>query len=218
MSSSNTYTYAPEIGEFTDEAYERAQIDPAGLTARHARSARRSLNLMFSAWANEGVHLFAVDEQTQTLTDGGPSYSAATGTLAILEAVIRRSGIDTPVTRISREDYHMIPDKTVEGMPSQVYFDRAAGTYYLWNVPENSTDVLRYYRLRRLQDVTAASETPDVPYRWYEALAAGLAARLAGKFAKPLENDLVLKAADALAKAKREDRERVDTAVSVEIW
>ena len=173
------------------------------------------MNLMFADWANEGVLLFAVDEQTQTLTDGTASYSVASGTLAMLEMVIRRSSVDTPVTKIGREQYHLIPNKTNEGLPSMLYLDRKAGTYYLWSTPENSTDVLRYWRLRRLQDVTAGSETPDVPYRWFEALASGLAARLALKFAPEKFALLEKLAAGALQRAKAEDRERTDTSFSM---
>ena len=215
MSTSGTYTFSPEISEFVDEALERAGIDPATAKMRHMRSARRSLNLMFADWANEGVLLFAVDEQTQTLTDGDPSYAVASGTLAMLDMVIRRSSVDTEVSKISREQYHLIPNKTNEGLPSMLYLDRNAGIYYLWATPENSTDVLRYWRLRRIQDVTAGSETADVPYRWFEALASGLAARLALKFAPEKFALLEKLAAGALQRAKSEDRERTDTAFSM---
>ena len=211
MASSGTYSYNPEIEEFVSESFERCGIDPSSMKMRHARSARRSLNLLFAEWANEDTLLFAVDEQTQTLTDGDPSYSVASGTLVMLDCVIRRSSNDTPVTKITRDQYHLIPDKTTEGLPSQVWHDRGSGTYYLWQTPENSTDVFRYWRLRRLQDVTAGSETADVPYRWFEALAAGLSAKLALKYAPDRFAKLETMAAVALKNAKRGDRERGDT-------
>lgn len=217
MASSGTYTWNPETEDIVSEAFERCGVDPATLTMRHPRSARRSLNLLFSQWATKGARLFAIDEQTQTLTDGTVSYTAATGTLAILEGVIRRSGVDTPVHHISREQYHLIPNKTNEGLPSQVYLDRRTGIYYLWNVPENSTDIFRYYRMRRLQDVTTAQETFDVPYHWFEAVASGLAAKLAEKFAPDREAKLIAKAEMRLQEAITEDRERVDTSVTVEL-
>lgn len=217
MASSGTYAYAPEVAEFVDEAFERCLIDPATLTGRHLRSARRSLNLMFVDWANDGVRLFMLDEQTQALADGDPSYAPATGTLTIFDAFVRRSGIDTPVYRISREEYAAIPDKTLEGLPTQLFFDRKAGFYYLWNVPENSTDVLHYWRVRRQQDVTAGSETPDVSYLWFEALAAGLAERLALKFATDRHDKLKTEAALAFVRARTEDRERTDTVMEAGI-
>ena len=215
MTTSATYSLDFEVSELCDEAFERVGIDPATLTMRHARSARRSFNLLFSYWATKGVRLFSVDEQTQTVTNATASYTPATGTLAILEGVIRRSSVDTPVHHIGREQYHLIPNKTNAGLPSQVFYDRKANLYYLWNVPENSTDVFRYYRLRRIQDVTTAQQTFDVPYHWFEALASGAAEFLSVKFAPDRYTGLKAMAADRLANALTENRERVDTSVSL---
>lgn len=215
MASSGTYAVDYDISEFTEDAFERCGIDPATLTARHMRSARRSLNLLFAKWSNDGVRLFHVDEQTQTLADGTASYSAAAGTLAILEVVVRRNDIDTPVHLIDREQYHMIPSKTQEGLPSMLYYDRGANTYYLWNTPENSTDQLRYYRLRRFQDVTAGAETADVPYTHFEALVSGLAEFLAIKFAPDRFDMLSGIAAVRLKEAMASDRQRTDTSFSM---
>lgn len=211
MSSSGVYTFAPDYGDFLEEGFERTGLNPAKLTQQHFTSALRSINLLFSSWANEGIHLFTVEEATQALTVSDHDYSVAAGTLAILEAVVRRSGVDTPVHRITREQYHLIPDKTTEGMPSSIYLDRKTGTYFLWQVPENSTDVLRFYRVRQIQSATAGQETPDLPFRWYEALASGLSEYLALKYAPDRHDKLRGLAAAALKSAKAEDRERSDT-------
>lgn len=215
MTTSSTYAWNPEVAEFCDEAFERVGVDPQTLVAKHLRSARMSLNLLFSEWAARGNHNYAVDEQTQTLTDSDPDYTVATGTLAILGGVIRRSSIDTPVRAISREAYMLIPDKTTEGLPSVVYFDRKSLTYYLWNEPENSTDVFRYWRLRKTQDVTAGSETADVDYFWFEALASGLAAKLAPKYAWDRLAKLEAMAERAFLAAQDADRERTSTTFSM---
>ncbi len=172
---------------------------------------------MFAEWATKGVHLFVVDHQTQTLADGTASYNTPSGTLAILECVVRRDAVDTPVHKIDRETYHMIPNKTQEGLPTQLFYDRKAGTYTLWNVPENSTDVLRFWRMRRVQDVTAGQETPDVGYLWFEALASGLAARLALIYNETRYALLKGEAKDAFDAAKTGDRERADTSFSMSL-
>lgn len=74
-----------------------------------------------------------------------------------------------------------------------------------------------YYRLRRLQDAGVGTNTLDVPYRWQEALAAGLTARMAEKF-MPVSADSSIKqsslnkrAKEALDLAMREDRQRAPT-------
>ena len=217
MASSGTYALDFEVAELVEESFERCGIDPATLTMRHARSARRSLNLLFSLWATKEVRLFTVDEQTQTLTDGDASYTAASGTLVILESVVRRSSVDTPVHLITREQYHMIPNKTAEGLPTQLFFDRKAGTYYLWNTPENSTDVLRYWRMRRIQDVSTAAETMDVPYVWFEATAAGLAEFLSLKYAIDRHDKLKGLAEQAFGIAQTFSRERADASFSMSL-
>ncbi len=215
MSTSGTYTYNPEVVEWIDEGFESCGIDPATLKMRHLASARRSLNLLFAHWESLGDQEWRIDEQTQTLTDGTASYTPASATFVILpgHAVIRRSSVDTPVQIISREQYQAIPNKTQEGLPSMLFLDRdaAAPLYYLWNVPENSTDVLRYWRVRRIQDATAGSETVDTKKHWFNALAKGLAWQLSYKYA-PERIDMLEAAHDkAYALARRADRTRGDT-------
>ena len=217
MATSGTYTFDPDVADFVAEAFERCGVDPASLTARHARSARLSLNFLFSEWSNKGIHLWTVDKQTQTLTASDSEYNAADGTVCILEAFVRRDGLDTSVFPMARDEYAGIPDKTTEGMSNRFYFarERATPTITLWPVPENSTDVLHYYRMRRIQDVGVPSNTLDIPYRWHEALAAGLAAKLAVKYAADRIGVLTGLAKSQLELAKQEDRERVPTKMQV---
>jgi hypothetical protein len=213
MATSGTYAFSPEAAEFCEEAFERCGIDPAALTARHVRSARRSLDFMFSEWSNKGPHLWAVDQQSQILTASDASYTVPTGTIAILEMVIRRDGVDIPVFPMARDEYLAIPDKTAEGLPNRFFFDRVATApmIYLWNTPENSTDTLYYYRMRALQDVGAASNTLDIPPRWNEAVASGLAAKLAVKYAPDRIGPLTGVANARFKEATTEDRERTPT-------
>lgn len=216
MATSGTYTWSPEISEVCDEAFERCGIDPATLTARHMRSARLSMNYLFSDWDAGGVKLWAVDRQKIDCVAGTTTYSLATGTQAILDAVLLRDGLETPVSPIARDEYVNLPDKTQRGMPSSYYLDRQRTPQVsLWPTPENSTDDFYYYRLRYLQDVGGASNNPDVPHYWQEALAAGLAAKLAEKYAPEREQGLLAKAERKLALAKQEDRQRTPTTFSV---
>ena len=217
MATSGAYTNSMDLADYIDEAFERCGIDPATVEGRHLRSARRSIELMFSEWATRGIHLWAVEQHTEALVQSTATYNTPTGTVAVLEMVVRRDGLDTDVEPIARDEYLDIPDKTEEGLPSQFYYDRQRDTptITLWTVPENSTDEIIYYRLRRLQDGGALSNTPDVPYFWNEAFAAGLAAKLAEKYAPEREDKLVLKARMAFDHADEEDRQRMPTTTKV---
>jgi len=214
MTTSATYSFSPEIQEITEEAFERCGVDPASLTARHLTSARRSLNLLFSEWSNKGPHLWAIDQQTLTLTDGDADYETPVGTIAILDMVLRRSNVDTPIFPMARDEYLAIPNKTTEGIVSRYWLERVLGAtasmpiLHFWNTPENSTDQIIYYRMRALQDVGAGSKTPDVPPRWQEAVVAGLAKKLAVKFAPARIGPLTGEANARFLEAKTEDKER----------
>ena len=221
MTTSTTYLFSPEIDDICTEAIERCGIDPASLTARHVTSARRSLDLLFSEWSNKGPHLWAIDQQSVTLTQGTAAYETPVGTIAILDMVLRRDNVDTPIFPMMRDEYLAIPNKTTEGIVSRYWFERISnnpttvptvtlGTpkIHFWNTPENSTDQIVYFRMRSLQDVGAGSNTPDIPPRWQEAVVAGLAKKLAVKFAPSRIGPLTGEANSRFAEAKLEDRER----------
>ena len=75
-------------------------------------------------------------------------------------------------------------------------------------MPENSTDVFKYWAVRQVEDVTALAQDADVPYRWTEAVCAGLAAKLARKKAPALVLELKLEAQEAFSLASGDERER----------
>lgn len=219
MTTSGTYGFSEDIQSLTDEAFERCGVDPASLTARHLKSARMSLSLLFSEWSNKGPHLWAIDQQTLTLTEGDADYETPVGTISILDMVLRRSNVDTPVFPMARDEYMAIPNKTTEGIVSRYWFERVMGAtagmpvLHFWNTPENSTDQIIYYRMRALQDVGGGSKTPDVPPRWQEAVVAGLAKKLAVKFAPARIGPLTGEANARFAEAKQEDRERTPSTI-----
>lgn len=212
MATSGTFSTDFTVAEWVDESFERVGLDPAELTVRHLRSARRSLSLMFSEWPNKGVKLWTVDQITLDMVSGTAAYNTATGTICILDAVLRRSGVDTPMFPMSRSEYAVIPNKTTTGLPSRFYLARTitTPTVTVWPTPENSTDDMLYWRVRRLEDVGNPSNTLDVTSRWFEPVASGLAAKLAVKFAPDRLKNLSVLAEASFAAAHREERERVD--------
>jgi len=220
VTTSGAFSFSPEIAEICDDAFERCGIDPATLTARHLRSARRSLNYLFSDWANRGPHLWAIEQATLAAPDlvaGTATYDCPEGIVAVLEMVVRRNSTDTPVFPMARDEFLAIPNKTYQGLPNRFWFNRdgAQPTITFWNVPENNTDQIIYFYMRQLEDVGNGSNTPDIPYRWQEAITAGLSAKLAEKYAPEREQPLLAKAEAKYKSAYQEDRERTPTATRV---
>tara|TARA_R100001594_G_scaffold25148_1_gene49278 strand:+ start:1190 stop:1858 length:669 start_codon:yes stop_codon:yes gene_type:complete len=181
MATSGSRDFNLDVGEIIEEAYERCGLEVR--TGYDARTARRSLNLMFADWANRGLNLWTVKEATQALTKGTASYTfTANDIVDILDVVLRRDDTDYTVQRISRGEYATLPNKTTQGRPSQFYFDRQiAPILNLWAVPENSTDQIIYYYVRRIEDADALVNTTDMPFRFYPCMVAGLAYYMAMK-------------------------------------
>lgn len=215
MASSGTTTFNLDISDVIAEAFERCGRDPSSLMDRHVLSARRSLNLMFQHWTTKGVHMWAIEQEQHTVTTGETSFTTPAGTIDVLDIVLRRQGVDTPVSRISREQYLNMPTKNDRGRPSIFYLDRqATPVVYYWQAAENDTDVLVYNRVRAVYDADAISENPDAPTVWQEAICAGLAAKLAVKWAPERLAVLVPLAKEAFDDADEMDRERADVVIT----
>ena len=183
MATSGTVTFRPNVEELIAEAYERCGLNAETRTGYQAVSARRSLNLLFSEWANRGINYWAVSQNTLTLSDGTASYALPAGTIDIIDAVIRESSTDQTINRVTIAEYNQIPNKTTEGKPSQYMIDKQyTPTVYFWNVPDK-TYTLVYWAVNQLDDISASNEDADVPYRWSDCICAGLASKLSLKFA-----------------------------------
>ena len=64
MATSGTVAFRPDVEEIIREAFERCGIDTQTRTGDHARSARRSINLLFSEFANRGINFWTVTQNT----------------------------------------------------------------------------------------------------------------------------------------------------------
>ena len=188
MATSGTVAFQPNVEEIITEAFERCGLDPQVQTGDRAVSARRSLNLLFSEWANRGINYWAVEQQTLTLVNGTASYTLPVGTIDLIDAVVRDSSqtdtSDQIINRVSIADYNQLPNKTSPGKPSQYMLDKQyTPVAYFWQVPDRDTYSMVYWAIRQLEDVTASNQDADIPYRWNECICAGLASKISLKYA-----------------------------------
>ena len=180
MATSGSRDFELDVADIIEEAYERCGIEVR--TGYDAKTARRSLNLMFAEWANRGLNLWTIQQATLTLTKGQAQETLTSDVVDLLEVVLRRDGTDFELSRVSRGEYLTIPNKTTEARPSQYYFDRKIDPVIkLWATPENSTDQIVYYYVRRIEDADTLTNTTDMPFRFYPCMVAGLAYYLAMK-------------------------------------
>lgn len=225
MTTSGTYIFNPDLAELVDEAMERARIDPAKVTARHILSARRSMRFLCADWATKDYHNFRIRTDSMTLVESQAEYVAGTdfdldvggvNIVDIIDVVLRRDGVDTPVEFMSRSDFLNIPEKDIEGRPDRVFIDKGRDgiTMTFWTTPENSTDVIMFSAVRKFEDSDTAADTADIHYYMHDAFAAELAHRIAEKFGPPeLEEKLFGKAQIKFLAAQNAVRERGDVRI-----
>ena len=173
---------------------------------------------MLLDWSNRGLNQWTISQRTQSLTSGTSEYSLLTDIIDILSLSILRDGTYYSLDRISRDAYLSIPNKATTGRPSQFFLDRQlTPKLKLWPVPENSTDVIYYDALTRMNDADTYTNTLEVPFRFYPCLAAGLAYYIAIK--RSPERVQLLKSVyeEEFQRAAVEDRDRSSTTISPDL-
>lgn len=181
-----------------DEQAQADEIDTAG----------RALNRMLKSWQGRGYNLWAVSSESvaantvseYSLTDPRP--------LEIQSIRTKRGGNETPMRRMNRQEYDLLPNKTTTGIPTQFYFNRQrdTATFIVWPLfPSVTSETFEVTYIRELNDVVLTDQV-DVPSEWYDATIYGLAARLLDDYtiSNPM---LVQRAEEELRIALAYDRE-----------
>lgn len=207
MALSSSTNFELDVAEYIEEAFERCGLEAK--TGYDLQTARRSMNIMLAEWANRGLNQWTIEQRTQALTADDADYSLGTDVIDILSAVVRRSGTDFSMSRVSRDTFTNIPVKTTTGRPTQYFLDRQiTPNLKIYPTPENSTDVIVYDALTRIQDADAQVNTMEVPFRFYPCLTAGLAYYIAMKRAPDRIQLLKTVYEEEFERAMAEDRDR----------
>ena len=212
MAVSGTYDFNLDIDEVIQEASE--MIGGEDTLGHEPASARRSINLMLKDWQNRGILLWTTGTTAVTLSTSVTSYELSSNTINALEVVLSRDNTDIQLTRITPEEYLIIPAPTQTGRPSQYSIRRGRDnpTLSVWPIPENATDVLKIETVSDMTDVDkSADQNADLPKRFLPCLTMGLAYYMSMK--RPLVPDtriamLKTNYEEMLARAMEEDRER----------
>lgn len=179
-------------------AYKCARVLSIGgtLTADEVTDGLESMNLILRSWAPHGLKLWQMRDKaitmvadTASLTLGPSGGIVMDRPVDITSAYLRDSnGVDTQLTKMSRDDYRSLSTKASSGMPYGFYYDaqRINGVIYLHNVPR-AAEVAEYtlhinYR-KPIDDVDASTDDVEIPPEWYRALKWNLAVEIA------IEND-----------------------------
>ncbi len=138
--------------------------------------------------------------------------------LSIQSARVRDSGdFDRPVWIKARNDYMMIPQKTITGQINVVYYSpqMTTGIIYVWPTTSSVSQRLKVTYLRTIQDFDSSSDNADLPQEWLEAITYNLAVRIAPAYGINLSSggmagnpDILRQAAQYLDDMKAWDAEQ----------
>jgi hypothetical protein len=207
MAVSGSKNFELDVAEYVEEAFERCGLEVR--TGYDLKTARRSLNLLLADWANRGLNQWTIKQRSLTTVTGDGEYDLSADVIDVLSVVVRRSGTDYSLERLSRDQFLTIPNKTTQGRPNQFFLDRQlTPNLKIWPVPENSTDVVLYDALTRMDDADDYTNTMDLPFRFYPCLAAGLAYYIALKRAPNRVQMLKAVYEEEFDRAATEDRDR----------
>ena len=106
--TSGSYTFDKNLGidEIIEDAYERIGIQ--GVSGYQLKTAKRSLNILFSEWGNRGLQFWEVKNQNVTLVNGQAVYTffrstadgVSDGVSTTLSAGINAAVTTIPLTSI----------------------------------------------------------------------------------------------------------------------
>lgn len=140
---------------------------------------------------------------------------ATSGSLSFSRIYTGNTPTEIPLARLNRDDYTSLPNKSFQSQrPLQFWLDRQVQTpvMNLWPVPNEAaeTSQITVWAQRHIMDVGTMTQQIEVPQRWYEAVVAGLAAKMALEIPEVDANLIPLldnKAMVAFMNAQAEERD-----------
>jgi hypothetical protein len=176
---------------------------------------------------NNSIHwttIVSVDSSTQITITTGPSslassgkkvyaYTTKAGRPQKLLSAFRRDNndLDTEVTIIGEEDYRMQANKGVSGPPVQIYYQPTlnTGTLYVWPVDGGASwDKLVFSAQFLTDDFDTASDNPEFPIEWGNALVWNLAAEMAAEYGLSMQE---------IAYLESKGRDKLDDALAYDV-
>ena len=106
----------------------------------------------------------------------------------VIEIAYRNNSLnERPIDKISRKEWNDLSNKTYQGSPTQVFFDKRVSdpSLFVWPQVSDPRDLLVLWVKRLREDFDIATDTPDFPQRWYIPLSYNLAVLVGPKFGTP---------------------------------
>lgn len=214
MATSGSIDYSLTAREVIDFALKKLRVLASGETASAAQAtdAMRELNMMLKGWQKH-QSLWRLTEGEQSIVANTANYTlSSTNPYRLISARYYNGTTETPMARLTREEYYDLPLKTSTGTPTQFYVDRQRTTtvLYIWPLLASvSSETVKYTYQRKFEDVDSLDNEIDVRQEHLEVVGYNLAARLADNAGRTGEvvNRIIGRAEMLLNEALDDDRE-----------
>lgn len=201
-------------------AFGRIGIRRTEEVQQHLADAITEMNLLQVEFSNRLPNLWLSELYEIDLVQGQATYTLPSRLISPMAVYMTVSPVgssesyDRILNPISTYEWSALPDKTTQASPTCFWFNRQIEPQItLWQVPDDSaTYTLKVQIISQPQDAKLPNGvTPNLPYRWFDAFTAALAARLAVIYKPELEDKRKADAERAWQIASREDYENVPT-------
>ena len=165
-----------------------------------------ALNLILKDWSID-LKIWLVNQVQLTLTAAKNQYVIGPSgpdlitdkPLSIVKGHRHQndSGIDVPLTRLSRKEYDMLGLKTSTGPTTQIYYQpgQTSGTLWLYPTPDTYTATYAYLDLwvqTAIPDVINTTDVPVIPNEWYRTLVYAIAEDLMPEYRVPIQTQQMI--------------------------
>ena len=192
MATSGSINYNQNRDQISSDALQLLGVIGAGETAtsNDLTFCSSLLNKMIKSWQAQGIHLWKETTATVTIVASTSSYTITPRPLNIMGCRYHYwTGVDRKMRKLGRAEYDCIPTKVDSTGPCTAFHytpGLSTGTLLVWPVPTSTevsnSDSLTITYMQSIEDFDAASDEPDFPAEWLEALTYNLAVRIAPAF------------------------------------
>lgn len=226
LGTSGTYTFAPSAGDLVHYAFSLINMRRTELDTPHYTDAAMAANFVMIDVSNRNPHRFAMETLVtgsggiSAITAGTSTYTLPNRTIAVPIVTIATGSGSTLIERvlgpISAYEYRAMPNKNQTGPITSYFFSLlSTPTITFWPSPDSGGPYTAYMQaFRQLQDVDLTNvQGVDAPFRFLDAIATGIAARLADSYAPARSADLYAKYEQRMTLAQSRDQETCNLSI-----
>jgi hypothetical protein len=197
MATSGSYNWAATRADIIKSALRKigALGDYESPSANQTTVAALALQAMVKAWQADGMPVWVIKEQgvlCSTLTSGSVTIGLGQAVnvakpLKVIQAFLRTSGVDRPMSIYDRQSFNDLINNTITGVPNIIYYQPMIDTGILscYPLPDAATQaasqIIIHYQAM-FEDMDSDSNDLAFPAEWTEAVIYGLAVRLAPEY------------------------------------